>query len=119
MSYTENFADFGIRERRILADILDAWNKNGLPDDFSDDNVRPAMNMNSGFVFLVNDDCQVAMMNGDKLESFYSTPYEGREGFFDDLIDEYADMHREDQEYMRDVARALYREDEIPEGAEA
>lgn len=119
MSYTESFSDFGARERHMLTEIMNAWDKHGLPDDFSDDNVRPAFNMNSGFVFLVNDDCQVAMMNGDKLESFYWTPYEGREGFFDDLIEEYADMHRDDQEYMRDLARALGREDEIPEDVEA
>lgn len=119
MSYTESFSDFGARERHMLTEIMTAWDKHGLPEDFSDDNVRPAMNMNSGFVFLVNDDCQVAMMNGSKLESFYSTPYEGREGFFDELIEEYSDMHREDQVYMIDVARSLGREDEIPFAVEA
>ena len=71
------------------------------------------MNTNSGFVFLVNEDYQSAMMNGDKLESFYSTPYNGIEGFFDDLLEEYASMRHEDQEYMRQIAENLGRE--IPE----
>lgn len=113
-TYTENLADFGARERRMLQELLEAWNKQGLPEDFSDDRVRPAMNTNSGFVFLVNDDCQTAMMNGDKLESFYSTPYNGNEGFFDELIEEWADMHHDDQDYMRQIAETLGREDEIP-----
>jgi hypothetical protein len=113
-AYTENLADFGSRERHLLQELLSAWNAQGLPDDFSDDRVRPAMNMNSGFVFLVNDDFQVAMMNGDKLESFYTTPYNGNEGFFDELIEEFADMHREDQDYMRQIAETLGREEYLP-----
>jgi hypothetical protein len=69
-TYTEDFADFGARERGMVRDILDAWNKQGLPEDFNDDGVRPAFNLNSGNVFLVNSDYQVAMMNGENLESF-------------------------------------------------
>lgn len=103
-AYTEDLGRFGFREIKMLRDILNAWVDGGLPDDFSYDNVRPAMNSHSGYVFLVNDDYQVAMMNGDKLESFYTTPYEGREGFWDELAEQYGDMHREDQRYMRDIA---------------
>ena len=112
--YTENFADFGARERRMLSEIMRAWDSSGLPTDFSNENVRPAMNRNSGFVFLTNEDFQVAMMNGDKLESFYTTPYNGNEGFFDELVEEYEDMHPEDQRYLREIAEMLGREDELP-----
>lgn len=113
--YTEDFGKFGARERGMLREILQAWNEQGLPEDFSDDNVRPAFNMNSGFVFLVNEDCQTAMMNGDKLESFYSTPYDGHEGFWDELVEEYAGMHRDDQRYMREIANGR----DLPDEAEA
>lgn len=100
--YTENLADFGSRERAMLAEIL----SKPLPDGFWDSGVRPAMNKNSGYVFLVNDDYQVAMMNGEDLEIFHSTPYEGLEGFLSDLVDEYEpdDMNREDVEYIRQAA---------------
>lgn len=118
-SYTENLADFGARERHMLQELLAAWNSQGLPLDFEDNGVKPAMNRNSGFVFLVNEECQTAMMNGDRLESFYSTPYEGHEGFFDELLEEYADMHHEDQQYMRQLAETLGREDELPSEEEA
>lgn len=109
--YTEDFSDIvsAARERRMLIDIMRAWGDHGLPDDFEPSGVKPAFNKNSGFVFLVNSDFQACMLNGDRLESWYSTPYEGREGFFEDLVDEYDDMHPEDQEYMRDVARATDR----------
>lgn len=113
-TYTEDLGRFCFREIKMLAEILNAWAKSGLPDDFSDDNVRPALNMNSGYVFLVNEDCGCAMMNDDKLESFYSTPHNGAEGFFGDLVSEFETMHPEDQAYMREIAAVLGREDELP-----
>lgn len=105
-SYTEDFADICScsRERQILIDIMRAWGDHGLPDDFSDDKVRPAFNRNSGHVFLVNDDYQVAMLRDGRLESWYSCPYHGEEGFFDDLVRQYGQMHQEDQEYVRQLA---------------
>ena len=106
--YTEDFSDIvsAPRERHMLIDIMHALGEHGLPDDFCDEGVKPAFNKNSGLVFLVNSEHQACMMNGDRLESWYSTPYEGREGFFEDLVEEYDDMHPEDQEYMRDLAKA-------------
>jgi hypothetical protein len=103
-TYTENLADFGTRERRMAAELLAA----DFPFTFSDDGVRVAMNQNSGFVFLVNNDYQCAMMNGDTMEIFHSTPYDGHEGFLSDLLDEYGpdDLNSEDADYLRDAAEA-------------
>ena len=105
-TYTEDFADICScwRERQMLIDIMRAWGDHGLPVDFNDDRARPAFNRNSGNVFLVNDDHQVAMLRGGKLESWYFCPYRGDEGFFDDLVREYPNLHPEDQEYLRSVA---------------
>lgn len=114
MTTTTDLAKFGFREIKMAAELLNAWVEHGLPDDFSDDEVTVMMNQNSGNVFLTNSEYQVAMMNGDKLESFYSSPYEGKEGFFDDLLPEYLDMHIEDQEWFREIAEALEREDDLP-----
>jgi hypothetical protein len=115
-AYTENLADILAcpRERRMVLEILQAWEAGGLPDDFGDSNVRLAFNRNSGNVFLVNDEYQVAMVEGIALESFYTSPYEGKEGFFTDLMSEYPDMHREDQEWFRDIAKATGKEDLLP-----
>lgn len=114
-NYTDDMGDIlsCARERRMAMEILQAWDRDGLPSDFHGGGVKFAFNRSSGNVFLVNDDYGVAMMNGDKLESFYSSPYEGREGFFADLRDEYEDMHREDQEWFRDIAKSLG--EELPE----
>ena len=101
--YTEDLADFGMRERTISAALLAAK----LPEGFNDDGVKLAMNRNSGYVFLVNADYQVAMMNGACLELFHSLPG-GEEGFLTDLIDELSpdDLHHEDTDYIRNAAKA-------------
>lgn len=104
--YTENLGKFGFREICMLKEILTAWIENGLPEGFDFDNVRPAMNMDSGFVFLVNDDYQVAMMNDNKLEIFHTLPYSGKEGFLSELIEENHpdELHSEDVEYLMNAA---------------
>lgn len=77
----------------------------GLPDDFYDNEVRPMMNQYSGNVFLINSGCQVAMMNGDKLESFYTLSYNGNEGFFNELLIDYnnGNIMKEDWEQLADI----------------
>ena len=97
---TTNLAQFGARELEKVRDLLDAMLTQGLPSDFSDDGVHPMFDMNSGFVFLTNSDYDVCMINGNKLESFYTSPYEGLEGFYDDLKEQYEDMNEEDKEWF-------------------
>jgi hypothetical protein len=81
---TTDLAEFGSPERRMLVEILTAWEKRGLPDEFQDDEVRPMMNRNSGEVFLTNSDYQTAMMNGGTLEIWHNCPNCGHEGFEED-----------------------------------
>jgi hypothetical protein len=102
--YIENQADFGSRERKMANKLLE----NELPIQFSTKGVRIAMNKNSGYVFLVNDDYQVAMMNGDELDIFHTLPHGGAEGFLTDLLNENTpdDLNGEDARYLREAAEA-------------
>lgn len=106
---TTDLSQFGYRELELSKDIFDSWINNGLPDDFNGHNVQLIFNQNSGNVFLTNDDLQVAMINSDtgKLESWYSTPYEGREGFFKELSEDYENMTSDDQEFMKTIAENI------------
>jgi len=81
---TSCLSDFGSRERWMLVELLTAWDRQRLPDDFYEDEVIPMMNRNSGCVFLTNSDYQVAMMNGDKLEIWHNCSNCGHEGFAED-----------------------------------
>jgi hypothetical protein len=78
---TTDFAKFGYREKDMAGILLKAMKKQGLPEDFYDNEVTIMMNMNSGNVFFTNSEYQVVMMNGSKLCSFYSCPECGCEGF--------------------------------------
>lgn len=100
--YTENLAEFGVRERKIAGAMLVA----DLPEHFDTVGVRIAFNKNSGNVFLVNDDYQVAMFNGTELALFHNTPYEGFEGFIEDLLEiSPENMHHEDATYILEWAQ--------------
>jgi len=119
-TYTEDLADFGFREQEEAKDLFQAWRESGLPIDFENNGVKIAFNMNSGYVFLTNSEYQVAMCvqgenNKLELQSFYSSPYERREGFFEELLEEYKEMHWEDQEWFQDIANNINRSDELPE----
>lgn len=83
---TTDLSDFGHRELEMLEELLCAMRTQGLPNDFDDCEVTPVMNQCSGDVFLSNAQCQVAMMNCDKLESFY-TLSSGKEGFANELYE--------------------------------
>ena len=118
-TYTEDLADFGFREQEEAKDLFQAWRESGLPIDFENNGVKLALNMNSGYVFFTNSEYQVAMCvqgenNKLELQSFYTSPYEGTEGFFDDLLEEYKEMHWEDQEWFQDIAKNINRLDELP-----
>lgn len=108
--YTENLAEFGYREIKMLTELLNAWTDKGLPEGFYYNEVRPAMNKSSGNVFLVNSEYQVAMLNGDSLELFHSLPYGGAEGFLSDLISEQEpeNLNSDDVEYILNEAEAAH-----------
>ena len=103
---TTDFAEFGWRERLMASDLLKASIEQGFPSDFEDDGVQIMMNKNSGNVFFTNNDYQVAMMNGDDLESFYNLPCSGIEGFADELKEEYEQgniTEEEDIDYLKQL----------------
>ena len=105
--YTEDLSEFGYRELDEAGKLLSSI-KNGLPDDFDDAGIKIGFNKNSGYVFLTNEEYQVAMLDDKgKLYSFYSTPYEGHEGSLEELLEEYDDMHPEDQEYINNLKEII------------
>jgi hypothetical protein len=97
---TTDLAEFGFRELDLAADLLKAYASHGL-DGFFHDGVQVMFNKNSGNVFLVNSDCQVAMMNGNTLEQFYSCPQCGHEGFKEDM--QHGEDDKDCQEYLKDI----------------
>jgi hypothetical protein len=86
--YTEDMADFGGRELDMAGDLLKALRSSDDHTEMLGSNVKLAMNMSSGYVFLTDEDYNVAMMNGDYLEDFIHCPECGFEGFREELLDD-------------------------------
>ena len=101
----ETLKSFQIGFSGKFDELYRALKEQGLPDNFNNDEVVPMMNQNSGNVFLTNSDCQVAMMNGDKLEQFYFLSYHGHEGFADDLYSDFknGNIGEEDFEQLAEI----------------
>jgi len=109
---TSDLGRFGARERAIAVELLQAWNRDGLPADFEGPSegweVRPMFNTHSGYVFLDNGEgCQTAVMEDGKLVSFYCLGYGGIEGTLAELKEEFArdgeNWHSEDVERFNDI----------------
>ena len=85
---TADLSKFGYRERELAEKLLKAWREQGLPSDFHNEDVTINLNLHSGYVFLSNAEYQVAMMNGDNLESYYHDFETGEEEFLSELSKE-------------------------------
>jgi hypothetical protein len=103
---TIDLSEFGYREIEKAKNLLDAYLNQDIPNEFYENKIKIMFNKRSGFVFLTNSEYQVLMLNDGKLEMFYSLPYEGEEGFAEELKEQYLEdpeyFHEEDIKYMKD-----------------
>lgn len=96
---TADLNEFGYMELIEASKLLKSFAESDIRID--SDGLTLNFNKNSGFVFLSDENYDVWMMNGDKLEQWYSCPICGHEGFKEDMT------HNEDnpecQEYLKDI----------------
>ncbi len=59
----------------------------------------------SDTMFLEDEDSNVLINIGGQLDMLFSSPYEGVEGTYEELKEQYNDLHREDQEWFNDLYR--------------
>ena len=90
---TSDLSEFGYIEIKEAARLLNAYVQER--PEFLNSQIKIFFNKNSGCVFLSDEDFNVAMMNGDKLEQWFSCPSCGHEGFKED-------MKRDGDEYCKD-----------------
>lgn len=87
---TLDLSKFGSRERQLAAELLLAWNEQGLPENFIDEEVNITFNTYSGCVFISNEYDQIAMINPmtEKLEQFYEMG-DGVDGYHSEILERY------------------------------
>lgn len=86
MSNVNDLSKFGWGGRDMAARLLSAWVEHNFADEKEDDclgdGAKLELNMDSGNVFLTDDEFNVVMFNDEeKLEKFISCPNCGAEGF--------------------------------------
>jgi len=100
--------DFGSRELDMAVELLDKYKEAVRNGDYEElgltTNIRLAMNTNSGYVFLTDDDYNVVMINPEtkKAEKYYTCSNCGFEGFKDEFKN-----HSEDQDCLEDIRNQL------------
>ena len=102
----------GYRECGMFAQLLEAWsdqNLSSLAKKYFEGLEDWGFNPNSGFVFLVDQAYNVLMFNESigKLDLFLSTPYEGQEGFIEDLLNEYEYLEYQDKKFVKEYYSSL------------
>jgi len=79
---TQDLKNFGRRELGLAAELLTAYseNKDNTKRFGYSDGIAVEFNPNSAMVFLVDSDCNVAVLDGDTLVDFLTCPECGHEG---------------------------------------
>ena len=80
---TQDLSKFGYRELKEATNLLTAYCDGG--QGFLEEKIAIEFNPNSGCVFLIDDEFNVGMMNGDTLEQWLNCPECGEEGFLEDM----------------------------------
>lgn len=101
---TRDLMQFGNRELKLAGELLSALKTEKDKTRFLSHGVAVEFNPNSGNVFIVDEDYNVAMMNGDTLEDFFSCPECGHEGFLEDF--EHHSEQRGCKDYETSIANA-------------
>jgi hypothetical protein len=97
---TVDLSKFGFREIDMAAKLLKEY-ANNEPQDISD-GVTLNLNMNSGKVFLSDEDYNCFLLTDhDKIEQWHNCPYCGHEGFKADM--EHEPQDKECNEYMNQL----------------
>lgn len=100
---TRDLTEFGQKELHDAGKLLIALAESN-ETEYLGNGVAVEFNPDSGNVFLVDENYNVAMLTDDgKLEDWFVSPYEGEEGFYDDLVERRDDLHPEDQEWLDDI----------------
>jgi hypothetical protein len=85
MENTRDLMDFGRRELQLAGNLLRLFRSDKDHTLRLGDKITPEFNPDTGLVFLVDEEFNVAMINGQYLEDWLLCPHCGTEGFKDTL----------------------------------
>jgi hypothetical protein len=113
MNVTTNLSEFGRREIAMASELLNQLanrNTTELFDAyFTHEGTNLFFNKRSGYVFLNDENYNVGMINPNNgmLDLYITTAYTGTEGFINELMSEFDDLHPEDQKQILELKGEL------------
>jgi hypothetical protein len=116
MNVTSNLSEFGRRELLMAAELMEQLanrRTTALFDaHFTHENTTLFFNKRSGCVWLGDENYNVGMINPTltsfaSLDLYITTNYTGTEGFLNELMEEFNDLHPEDQKQILDLTNTL------------
>ena len=96
---TADLSGFMYVELTEAIELLKAYREQRA--DFMGEGLTLNFNKNSGYVFLCDEDYNVAMLNGDKIEQWFNCPQCGHEGFKEDM--QHGEDNKDCQEYLKEI----------------
>ena len=120
---TDDLGKFGHKELEEAISLLDAMNRDGLPETFNNEDVKIIFNSDTGAVFLINSDLQVAMQDikedGTGVELYLvhtltTSEYE-YQGSIEELISEWKYFNYQERDEVTELAMQERKLHLIPE----
>ena len=103
--YTEDLSKFGMREIKLAAKLLTAYsNADQNNTQYLQHGVRLAFDSSGGHVYLKDEEGNIAIMQENLLCDWLISPNEGKQGFYNELLEAYEDMHEEDKEWFKNLS---------------
>ena len=84
---TKDFSKFGSREREMASELLAAYGTDKDKTKFLGQGVEVCFNTHSAYVFLSDEDFNVAIMEGGELVDFITCPNCGHEDSLPDFLE--------------------------------
>ena len=103
---SDNLENWSKEDITTVIKMLELFRDGKYSNDFYPEDVAIFKNTDLNIIFMANDEYSVLVYKDGELISYYTSPYAGLEGTFEELSEEYEDMCEEDKEWFNDIKRS-------------
>ena len=102
---SNNLENWSKEDITTVIKMLELFRDGKYSKDFYPEDIANFKNTNLNMIFMVNDEYSVLVYEDGELVSYYTSPYAGIEGTFEELSEQYDEMSEEDKEWFDDIKR--------------
>lgn len=100
-----NLEEWSKEDITTVIKMLELFRDGKYSNDFYPEDVAIFKNTDLNIIFMANDEYSVLVYKDGELVSYYTSPYAGIEGTFEELSEQYDEMSKEDKEWFDDIKR--------------